>query len=158
MGYSYGTYCGLYCGACEVMRANRMGKVVPTARKWKMKPRDITCHGCKSPVLSVYCRECDIKKCAIDKKVDNCSACSKFPCPRIKNLKNDDAVHHSSVLRNLRTISAVGVKAWLRRQDRRWRCKECGARFTWYAVKCNACGAAVFNSEAEEKALAKRKL
>jgi hypothetical protein len=158
MGYSYGTYCGLYCGACEVMRANRRGTVARTAKKWGMKPADITCHGCKSTVLSIYCLKCDIKRCCVAKGVENCSACSRFPCPRIKNLNNDNAVHHSSVLRNLRIMGSVGVKAWLRRQDRRWRCKECGARFTWYAPKCNACGSVVLNSAAEEKALRKRKV
>jgi len=133
-----------------------MGTVVRTAKKWGMEPADINCHGCKSTALSIYCRKCDIKQCAVERGVENCSACGKFPCRRIMNLNDDDAVHHSSVLRNLRTIAAVGVKAWLRRQDRRWRCRECGARFTWYAPKCKACGATVLNSEAEEKAIGKR--
>lgn len=157
MPYRYETYCGLYCGACEVMRANRTGTVARTAQKWKMSPAEITCHGCKSTVLSIYWRECDIKRCALARKVANCSACSLFPCRRIRSLNDDDAVHHSSVIRNLGTIAGIGVKAWLRRQDSRWRCKECGARFTWYAKKCNACGAVVLNSEAEEKALGKSK-
>lgn len=140
-----------------MMRANRSGTIVRTAKKWKVDPGDILCHGCKSPVLSIYCRKCDIKQCAVERKLENCSACARFPCQRIKNLNDDDAVHHSSVLRNLGAIAAIGVKAWLRKQDRRWRCKGCGARFSWYAANCGKCGAEVLNSATEEKALNKKR-
>ncbi len=155
MSYRYNTYCGLYCGACEVLKANRNGTLETTARKWKMKAADLACHGCKSTVLSVYCRNCDIKNCARRMKVGHCVDCAKFPCERIIALNNDQSPHHSIVLKNLKEIGDVGASAWLRRQDRRWRCKNCGERFSWYAKRCGECGSSVYNSISEEKYLKK---
>jgi len=157
MAYRYDTHCGLYCGACEVLQANRTGTVEQTANKWKMNAADITCHGCKSSVVSIYCKKCDIKECARKTGVDNCSACDRFPCKKIRDLNNDRNAHHSVVLGNLRIIGASGMKSWLRQQDKRWRCKSCGKRFSWYAKQCKGCGATLYNSISEDTDL-KRKM
>ncbi|MRR09664.1 DUF3795 domain-containing protein [bacterium] len=151
MGYRFDTYCGLYCGACEVLRANREGRIAQTAKRWRMKPGDIVCHGCKSPVVSVYCRKCGIKSCAIAKRVDDCTSCGKFPCRKLSSLSNDGVSHHAVVLANLANKAVSGTRAWLRQQDRRWRCQSCGRRFSWYAKKCGSCGAAVRNAVAEDR-------
>ena len=37
----YDTYCGLYCGSCEVFLANRKGLVDELAREWEMNPADL---------------------------------------------------------------------------------------------------------------------
>ena len=153
MAYRYDTYCGLYCGACEVLQANKTGKLNTTAKRWKMNPADITCHGCKSNALSIYCKDCDIKNCAEKMKIKLCFECVKFPCKRIIAFNNDKHPHHSIVLKNLNTIKEKGKKSWLRMQDRRWRCKKCGTRFTWYTKKCTKCGSLVYSCILEEKEL-----
>jgi len=153
MAYQYNSYCGLYCGACDALQANKTGNLKITAEKWKMNPADITCHGCKSSVISIYCRDCDIRKCAQEMKVEFCYECKKFPCKRIVAFNNDPHPHHSIVLKNLNTIKVKGKKAWLRREDRRWRCKKCRMRFSWYSKKCTKCGSLVYNCILEEKEL-----
>jgi len=153
MVYQYDSYCGLYCGACDGLQVTKTGKIEIAAKKWKMNPADITCHGCKSSIISIYCKECDIRKCAQQRKVEFCFECKKFPCKRISAFNNDKYPHHSIVLKNLNTIKEKGMKSWLRAQDRRWRCKKCRTRFVWYTKKCDKCGALVYNSILEEKTL-----
>lgn len=151
MSYRYDTYCGLYCGACEVLQANRDDNLAAVARKWRMKAADITCHGCKSAVLSVYCRDCGIKRCAQGRGVATCRACGRYPCRRIRAFDGDGCAHHAAVMRNLAAIDRIGIKRWLRQQDRRWRCRSCGRRFTWYTKKCRGCDAPVRNAVDEVK-------
>jgi hypothetical protein len=86
-------------------------------------------------------------------KVEFCYECKKFPCKRIVGFNNDPHPHHSIVVRNLNTIKVKGKKAWLRMQDRRWRCKKCGTRFSWYSEQCTKCGSPVYNCMLEEKEL-----
>jgi hypothetical protein len=86
-------------------------------------------------------------------KVEFCYECKKFPCKRIVAFNNDPHPHHSIVLKNLNTIKVKGKKAWLRREDRRWRCKKCRMRFSWYSKKCTKCGSLVYNCILEEKEL-----
>jgi len=57
------------------------------------------------------------------------------------------------VLRNLRIIQEIGVEKWLEDQDKRWRCKSCGDKFSWYDRKCVQCGSELYNCEDEEKEL-----
>jgi hypothetical protein len=136
---NYIAYCGLYCGACAVLQANLAGKLNAVAKKWKMKPSDISCHGCKSNVLSIYCKDCDIRKCARENKVEFCGECKKFPCQRIKDFANDGAPHHAVVISNLKRLKEIGENAWLKEQEKQWTC-ECGAKKSWYLVKCPKCG------------------
>jgi len=150
MDLRYDTYCGLYCGACEMLNAFRDGKQEEKAREWNLKPEDIKCYGCKSGDLSSWCNECEFKSCAIKKSVEFCSECDEYPCKMLKNFQGDKAVHHSSVIRNSDRIRNVGVNKWLDEQAKRWSCPECGITSTWYRETCDECGAELHNCIKEE--------
>jgi predicted RNA-binding Zn-ribbon protein involved in translation (DUF1610 family) len=146
----YDSYCGLYCGACDVLQANEEGRIEELAKEWDIDPDDIVCHGCKTEISSVYCRTCDIKKCAEDKKVEFCFQCSEYPCPLLVEFRTDECSHHSVVLKNLGMIKEKGVLTWLGEQEKRWSCPECGTAFTWYNKTCRMCGKVLYNCEDEE--------
>lgn len=149
----YDSYCGLYCGACEVLLLGEKGLLEEKAGEWKRKPEDLRCQGCKSDVISVYCRNCDIKMCAEGRGVEYCFECPDFPCPVLKEFRNDEYAHHSVVFHNLNLIREQGLESWLKAQEKRWSCPECGEKFSWYDKKCSRCGARIINCRDEEKDL-----
>lgn len=153
MKFQYDTYCGIYCGACDVLMANEKGEVEKMAKEWKMKPEDIKCFGCKTETNSIYCVDCGIKLCAEDKKVEFCFECKEFPCSRITAFRNDEHPHHSIVLKNLKIIRENGVEKWLVEQKKRWCCSNCGERFCWYDKTCKKCSNKLYNCQEEEKDL-----
>ena len=151
MNSRYDTYCGLYCGACPVLRANEENRVAKQAEEWKTQPEEITCHGCKSDVLSGYCRSCEIKACAVEKGLEFCVDCTEYPCACLVAFRDDEWLHHSAITRNLMELERIGLVRWLEAQAARWRCPACSHRTSWYDETCSACGANVVSSCDEEK-------
>jgi hypothetical protein len=153
MKYRYDTYCGLYCGACPILRANERGTVEEIAKAEKMKPEDLECHGCKSDKVAVFCRDCAFKTCAPEKGLEFCGECEDYPCDDLGKFRNDEWPHHSVVLSNLGKIRRDGLDAWLKERAQRWSCKECGTEFSWYDERCEKCGSKLYNCRDESKDL-----
>ena len=89
-------YCGLNCETCivKVTIANEgEAGLERLAREWStpeniIQGKDLFCNTyCTSSegILPTYCETCDIRKCAIEKKVSNCGVCAKYPCEHIEN-------------------------------------------------------------------------
>jgi hypothetical protein len=93
-------YCGLDCNECKAFRAtqeNDSEQKKELAKKWtgglgaKFKPEDINCNGCKSDVISGWCRKiCKIRPCAEDRKVRTCAHCNDYPCEILKKFLSDE--------------------------------------------------------------------
>ena len=150
MTFRYDTYCGLYCGACHALRATEEERVEQQAKEWGRDPEEIRCHGCKSDVLSGYCRTCEITACAVSKGIEFCYQCTDYPCDRLITFRDDDWPHHSAITRNLAELERLGHAEWLAAQAARWRCPACGRKTSWYDETCRACGAEVVSSRGEE--------
>ncbi len=142
--------CGLYCGACSIRSAyNRhdsellkaMADGVSLYLGHKVDAKDLACKGCLSDVVSISCRECKMRECAAAKGLTRCSECSDSPCELVKSFNDDGLPHHAEVLKNLKRQREIGVDAWIKEQDKRWRCPKCSAGTDWYAGKCPQCGA-----------------
>lgn len=84
-------YCGLLCNKCEAYIATKEKNDVKKealAQEWssddyKLKKEDINCYGCtkdNSGPIFKFCEECEIRKCGIEKDIDNCGICDKYPC------------------------------------------------------------------------------
>ncbi len=140
----YDTYCGLYCGACELLTHTRNGKNQNGAK-------GLICSGCKGDTPSKYTNGCDIRKCAHGKGVDFCFECDDHPCQVINEFCGSGDPHHSSILDNLKALKHIGLEEWLEQQRERWCCKNCGTPFSWYDENCDKCGASHYNSLKEEK-------
>ena len=144
--------CGLYCGACSIRSAyNRhdsellkaMADGVSLYLGHKVDAKDLACKGCLSDVVSISCRECKMRDCAVAKRLSRCSECPDSPCELIKSFNDDGLPHHAEVLKNIERQKEIGIDAWIEEQDKRWCCRSCGALSDWYAANCLACGAAL---------------
>lgn len=143
--------CGLYCGACKAVLACREGTVGELAKEWHKNPENVTCHGCRSDIVALFCRDCSFRVCAAKRGIDHCFECDEFPCEELLAFRDDHMPHHSIVVLNLKRMGEVGVKAWLAEQRQRWSCPECGRSFYWYDEACRSCGAHVKSSVEEER-------
>ena len=150
MKQRYDAVCGLYCGACRVVQCNETGTVDAIAREWGMKAEDLVCHGCRSDVRAALCRDCEFIQCAESKGIEHCSDCDELPCAKLTAFRDDDAPHHSAVVRNSEAMRELGVERWLQIQRDRWSCPECGARSWWYLETCSSCGTTLRDARAEE--------
>jgi predicted RNA-binding Zn-ribbon protein involved in translation (DUF1610 family) len=150
MEFTYDAYCGLYCGACTIMLANQNGELESLAKQWEMKVDDLKCFGCKSGQVAIFCTDCEIKACAEDKQLDFCFQCDEFPCARMIEFRDDEKYpYHQVVFNSLEDIRQKGIDTWLKEQDARWSCPNCGERFAWRDEVCKHCGGAVSNYTAD---------
>ncbi len=157
--FNYDSYCGIYCGACDIMMAYQTGRKTAFASFWKestvkkiqramgiaydeTSPFELACHGCKSDSLFVNCRVCKIRTCAMEKKVDHCVDCGEYPCGLFTEWQKVKLLlpHLKQVPDNLESIKKEGVNRWLSEQEKRWKCPECRTGFSWYSAKCHNCG------------------
>ena len=89
-------FCGLSCTNCDAFPANQVKDIKERekiAEKWTklfghgniIKPEDIYCEGClsKSGRLYAYCSDCEIRKCGLEKHVNNCASCTEYICEKL---------------------------------------------------------------------------
>lgn len=104
-------YCGLICSECPAYIARKENSDElrkKTAAEWskqfghEITPEQVDCDGClSSGVLLDYCNICEIRKCGIEKKVENCAFCDDYICERLETwFKNvPDAKKHLEEIR-----------------------------------------------------------
>lgn len=139
-------YCGLYCGACPHYLASENGTIEQLAASKNGTAEDMRCQGCKSEVVSVWCRVCVLKQCARSKGLEFCGGCDQYPCANLQGFINDPAYpYHQLVPQDLQTIGEKGLDVWLAEQDTRWRCPTCGTKHSWHDTTCPSCGSPTRN-------------
>lgn len=94
-------YCGLDCSGCDVYRATafdddalRHQHADKVFRQFKVvvEPANVNCHGCRDERPKTgYCAWCEVRKCAIDRRLENCGHCDDFPCDKL------DRVHAAMI-------------------------------------------------------------
>lgn len=109
-------YCGLNCNECKAFKATQLKDVEwkkQIARHWsdqgeiKFKPEDVDCHGCKSNMVSGFCRKlCDIRPCAREKKVKTCANCDDYPCAKLKEYLSGDPVAAKNLEKIRKTLQS----------------------------------------------------
>ena len=148
--------CGLYCGVCAIMMAHRdhnqklkerlatlyKGEVpgkgtLPNSEN--LSAEDIRCHGCLSDELFTHCRQCEIRACTGEKGYTGCHQCDEFPCQSIEHFPM--TVGKKVILRAIPYRRKVGTEKWVRDEEARYVCPECGNKVFRGAVKCNQCRA-----------------
>lgn len=157
-GFRYDTYCGLYCGACDILLAYKKGVEQGKTPEWNDFPAQIQqhiphgqiiCHGCKSDTVFVGCSKCPIRKCARKHpEIETCLDCKKYPCLIhkiakwvIRFQKLEQKLPHVKIkAHNLQTIRQKGMAAWLAEQQQIWVCLDCQTNFSWYQPQCKQCG------------------
>ena len=140
--------CGLYCGVCAIYIAHRennhkfkerlvnlyQGKLLNSA---KLSIEDIKCRGCLSDELFMHCRQCEIRNCTKEKGYTGCHQCDEFPCQYIEHFPM--AVGKKVILRAIPYRREYGTEKWIKDEEVRYICPECGNKVFRGAVKCNQC-------------------
>jgi len=90
-------FCGLICTDCKALiatRENDDAKRREVAEAWskafgrEIKPEEINCDGC----LTMdgrhinYCNICEIRKCGMEKGVENCAYCVDYNCEKLTEI------------------------------------------------------------------------
>ena len=152
--------CGTYCGACPAYMAKhredeqikrklqKRSSSGPAKALEGIPPSNwmdgLLCDGCLSGgQLAAHCQRCNIRLCAANKQNDSrCTDCEELPCYRITNLINMGRyLHRKEYLPNLEKIREMGAKEWVKYEEERWRCPQCGLPMSWYDAECTGCGA-----------------
>jgi len=150
--------CGLYCGVCAIYIAHRdnnhkfkvrladlyKGEVpgkgsLPNSENLSVE--DMQCSGCFSDELFMHCRQCEIRDCTKEKGYTGCHECDEFPCQHIENFPM--TVGKKVILRAIPYRREVGTEKWIKDEEARYICPECGNKLFRGVVKCNQCKAAL---------------
>jgi hypothetical protein len=110
-------YCGIVCSDCPVFVATQKNDdterqtVADTFTKQygkEYKPEAINCDSCvtNGPRIFKYCSICKIRKCAQEKKVENCAFCSGYPCAMVSEL-------HDAYSKAKNTLDEIGCQRGL---------------------------------------------
>jgi len=149
------SYCGLFCGACDILNCYRASLETGVPPAWEDLPQrfrehlhkaEVICKGCKTDVLFEGCKRCSIRACASKKNIEACNECTEYPCPEVTRRMEHisgrlkELLPHTKVMfRDIDMLKETGVEQWVKDQEQRWCCPQCGAPFTWYQDTCSAC-------------------
>lgn len=140
--------CGLYCGVCGILYVTLENNVKFKERllgvyKGKLPDsenlsvEDIHCKGCLSDEPFYFCRECNIKDCATEKGYKGCHQCKDFPCKLIEEFSIP--LGRKVILRAIPYWREVGTEKWVKAEESRYICPECGHKLFRGAKSCNRC-------------------
>jgi hypothetical protein len=104
------------------------------------------CKGCRNEIDIRYKTKgsvsCIIKNCSVIQSNESgfCFECDKYPCRRLKQLdKRYQTKYHMSMLENLEQINQDGIDSFLRNEENKWTCKECGNIVCVHRAFCLVC-------------------
>ena len=118
--------CGVNCMLCSAYLNKK--KSCPTCRAPKEE------HTRKS------CGNCIKKKCAINRGVEYCFQCEKFPCSKIKNLSKRYVKNYDIDLIENGVRAKGSMNKFLAEQKKKYTCKFCGGIIDIHHKKCSNCG------------------
>jgi len=88
--------CGLTCSLCKAYLATqrdsneerrKVAEDWSKVLKTSVKPEQINCDGCLSGGrLFFYCQTCKIRRCCIERHLENCAYCKDYPCEKLAKL------------------------------------------------------------------------
>jgi hypothetical protein len=143
--------CGLYCGGCGIYLATQENDVPKLEYYAKMMNQTIDetrCNGCRSDVVTNYCKKCTFTKCAADKGIGFCGDCAEYPCTDLMDFQAM-MPHRAELWQSQERIKEVGWEKWIEERKHYFSCKECNTVNTAYDMKCRKCGSAPGNDFAK---------
>jgi hypothetical protein len=122
--------CGMNCQLCRAYRRDKNVK---------------TCAGCRGDdeLKPTTCVTCRIKNCGqlVESGIRYCFSCAEFPCARLKHLdKRYRTRYGMSMIGNLESIRTLGLRQFVRAEQARWTCPECGDLICVHKPECLSCG------------------
>lgn len=120
--------CGMNCGICigHLREKNK-------------------CSGCnfEGGYRTKSCSNCVIKNCKHIKTSASgfCYDCKKYPCTRLKQLdKRYRTKYRMSMIENLDKIKTSGMSKFIKEENEKWTCPNCGVRLSCHREDCLSCG------------------
>ncbi len=120
--------CGMNCGIC----IGHMREKNPCGGCFKKDDKNKPEH----------CRSCNIVNCELLAKTGSgfCYDCEIYPCARLKQLdKRYRTKYGMSMMKNLEYIQRNGLDEFLKKEENRWTCKECGSGLCVHRDFCLNC-------------------
>jgi hypothetical protein len=119
--------CGMNCGICYAFLREKN-----------------RCAGCRDDqYLKPASRfRCKIKNCDFysDEKKNFCYQCKDFPSKNLKHLDNRYKLKYNmSMIENLISIKTGGIRKFIKSEEVRWMCSECGGTVCVHKKKCMEC-------------------
>ncbi len=103
------------------------------------------CPGCRgdNTFKSKSCVNCKIKNC--EKLAAGgfkyCFECDEFPCERVAHLDwRYRTKYATSPIENLASIKTGGVRKFVKNEDTKWACPQCGSMLCMHKPQCISCG------------------
>ena len=116
--------CGMNCTICKGYLSDT--RITPCIG---CRPRPRNCAFLK--------KRCDLLR---KEKVRFCFECPKFPCRELKIIdKRYRTRYNYSFIENLEAIKKSGIKKFLRDEEKRFRCPNCGGVICVHDRKCYGC-------------------
>lgn len=102
------------------------------------------CPGCRGDdsLKSKSCVTCRIKNCEkiMKGRVKYCFSCGSFPCARLNHLdKRYRTKYGMSMIDNLENIRKFGIRHFIRNEEERWTCPQCGEIICVHKPQCLYC-------------------
>ena len=98
-----------------------------------------SCDGCLSPDTKCS-KKCTLRFCTKRKGKYCDHTCVSFPCQRLKNLdRRYRSKYGMSMIENLMYIENFGIRQFVRNENKRWACNECGALICVHRPNCLHC-------------------
>jgi hypothetical protein len=132
--------CGVYCGVCpqRIAHKSKNEKLKEKlAANYGLKPEDISCDGCNSKNLFLFCVSCEIKSCVQKKEIESCAECKEFPCEIIDNFSVKQFIEKVKWDVNYRREH--GKDHWIAKSIELNTCPSCQSLNHWVAKRCISC-------------------
>jgi hypothetical protein len=135
-------FCGALCQACPLYLGSteEPASLAAFAQRSGKSLEEVTCHGCRSEVLSGYCRTCKLRTCAQAKGVAFCADCAEFPCADLRAFAAKSSLDPGRVMADGQAIREQGWEAWRRAKAADYACPSCGTINSVYELECRKCG------------------
>jgi len=124
--------CGMNCAICSGY----------LALKHEVKTKGIRmpyCKGCRprGKICAFLKKKCEL---LLNNKVRFCYECKNFPCDKLLHLdKRYRTYFRMSMVENLKTIKEEGIQEFLKMEEEKWKCPECGGVICCHNGICFNC-------------------
>lgn len=121
--------CGMNCRICIGYFGYTMSDKKRKMKCIGCKPRDKSC-----AFLKKYCEK------LTKKEVNYCYECSDFPCSHLEKIDRGYRERYNmSMIENLKHIRDYGINDFLKQQEKKYKCPECGGVICVHNGKCYSC-------------------
>jgi len=126
--------CGMNCGICSGY----------LAKKYDIRSKGVRmtyCAGCRprNKQCAFLKKRCEI---LLNGQLQYCYECESYPCERLRHIDKRYFLSQfrMSMIENLEYINRNGIEKFLEKEEKKWKCPECGGVICCHNGICFSCG------------------